>query len=98
MVSDLEMWQFSYNIRYKVNGIHYKYSWTPPYQRCICQLASKLGDLLSGGRRFNWIGMSLYETNPRGLFFYTKLKDFVLTGKSFTGSLQEHTSKEKYVI
>lgn len=66
------------------------------YRKAICKLVNKLGNILTGGRKFNWIGMSLYETSSRGQYFYTKIKDILLFGRSFNGKLKCNTDNKRY--
>ena len=93
------MWNYEISISLKdKNGKKYLYTYSPIYQITICRLFSKIGDILTANRRFNWIGMRLYENNIRGIYFYTKIKDFILTGKIFKTVTSNNTDKKKYVI
>ncbi len=67
-----------------------------PYRKAICKIMSKLGDILTAGRRRSWVGMPLYETSPRGLYFYSKLKEILLYGRTFKGTIQGLTDNKQY--
>ena len=67
-----------------------------PYRQAICRIMIKLGNILTAGRRRSWVGMPLYETSPRGQYFYAKLKDMLLYRRVLHGIVKNATDGKRY--
>lgn len=55
------------------------------YRKAICILVTKLGDVLSAGRRKSWVLDFVWAKHLRGLQMYCKVKDVLLYGRVHRG-------------
>ncbi len=92
------MWQSSYEMDILINkdgqSKQFLYSYETPYMSCINKLFSKIGDLVSASRRKSQPLDFIHSKHLWGFYFYTHIKEFILTGKYYGEGLNVWHSGE----
>jgi hypothetical protein len=67
------------------------------WHRCINKIFSKLGDITTAGRRFNWVLMPLYEKDGLGFMMHNIFQGLITTGHYHPAQVVNRTTKSNKI-